>query len=46
VTAVGSGPKKLRHPRLGPVLYSHVVLNVADSPGQTLVTYALATGAA
>jgi transcriptional regulator with XRE-family HTH domain len=45
VTAVGSGSKKLRHPRLGPVLYSHVVLNVADSPDQTLVTYSLATGA-
>ena len=45
VTAVGSGSKKLRHPRLGPVLYSHVVLQVADSPDQTLVTYRLATGA-
>ena len=45
VTAVGSGSKKLRHPRLGPVLYSHVVLQIADSPDQTLVTYSLATGA-
>ncbi len=29
----GSGPKKLRHPRLGPIEYSHVVLQVADQPG-------------
>jgi hypothetical protein len=39
VTAVGSGSKKLLHPRLGPVQYSHVVLQIADNPGQTLVTY-------
>jgi transcriptional regulator with XRE-family HTH domain len=40
VTGVGgSGSKKLRHPRLGPVDYSHVVLQVADHPDQTLVTY-------
>jgi transcriptional regulator with XRE-family HTH domain len=39
VTAVGSGSKKLRHPRLGPVTYSHVVLQVADDPGQTLVAF-------
>lgn len=40
VTAIGgSGSKKLRHPRLGPVEYSHVVLQVADHPDQTLVTY-------
>ena len=39
VTAIGSGSKKLRHPRLGPVDYSHVVLQVADNPDQTLVTY-------
>jgi transcriptional regulator with XRE-family HTH domain len=39
VIAVGSGTKKLRHPRLGPVSYSHVVLQVADNPDQTLVTY-------
>jgi len=39
VQAVGSGTKKLRHPRLGPVEYSHVVLQVADDPEQTLVTY-------
>jgi transcriptional regulator with XRE-family HTH domain len=43
VTAVGSGSKKLRHPQLGPVEYSHVVLQVADHPDQTLVTYAIAT---
>ena len=39
VVDVGSGTKKFRHPRLGPVSYSHVVLTVADSPEQTLVTY-------
>jgi len=43
VTAVGSGSKKLRHPRLGPVDYSHVVLQVADNPDQTLVTYSAVT---
>jgi transcriptional regulator with XRE-family HTH domain len=44
VTAIGgSGAKKLRHPRLGPVEYSHVVLQVADQPDQTLVTYSPAT---
>jgi MmyB-like transcription regulator ligand binding domain len=44
VTAMGSGTKKLLHPRLGPVSYSHVVLQVADHPDQTLVTYSPATG--
>jgi transcriptional regulator with XRE-family HTH domain len=39
VTAMGSGSKKLRHPRSGPAEYSHVVLQVADHPDQTLVTY-------
>src|SRR5580693_1594230 len=39
----GSGSKKLRHPRLGPVEYSHVVLQVADRPDQTLITYSAAT---
>ncbi len=44
VTAIGgSGSKKLRHPRLGPVEYSHVVLQVADHPDQTLVTYSPVT---
>jgi transcriptional regulator with XRE-family HTH domain len=46
VIAVGSGSKKLRHPRLGPVSYSHVVLQVADNPDQTLVTYSPAPGSA
>ena len=40
----GSGSKKLRHPRLGPVEYSHVVLQVADHPDQTLVTYSAVPG--
>jgi len=31
--------KKLWHPRLGSVNYSHVVLQLADQPDQTLVTY-------
>lgn len=44
VKAVGSGSKKLLHPRLGPVDYSHVVLQVADNPDQTLVTYSPAEG--
>jgi transcriptional regulator with XRE-family HTH domain len=45
VTAIGgSGSKKLRHPRLGPVEYSHAVLQVADNPDQTLVSYSLVTG--
>ena len=39
VAAVGSGVKRLLHPRLGPVDYSHVVLHIADNPDQTLVTY-------
>jgi transcriptional regulator with XRE-family HTH domain len=45
VAAVGSGSKKLRHPRLGPVEYSHVVLQVADHPDQTLITYSPAAPA-
>jgi transcriptional regulator with XRE-family HTH domain len=41
----GSGSKKLRHPRSGPAEYSHVVLQVADQPDQTLVSYTpLASG--
>ena len=39
VTAIGAGSKKLRHPRLGPAEYSHIVLQIADQPDQTLVTY-------
>jgi len=47
VTAIGGGgSKKLRHPRLGPVEYSHVVLQVADHPDQTLVSYSPATSPA
>ena len=41
----GEGVKKLRHPRFGPVEYSHVILQVADNPDQVLVTYSLAEGA-
>ncbi|MGH3151673.1 MAG: helix-turn-helix transcriptional regulator [Streptosporangiaceae bacterium] len=44
VTAIGSGSKKLRHPRLGPVDYSHVVLQVAGHPDQTLITYTPSPG--
>ena len=40
----GEGVKKLRHPRFGPVEYSHVILQVADNPDQVLVTYSLAKG--
>jgi transcriptional regulator with XRE-family HTH domain len=43
VVAIGSGTKKLLHPRLGPVDYTHVVLEVAGNRGQTLVTYSEAT---
>jgi transcriptional regulator with XRE-family HTH domain len=43
VAAMGSGSKKLRHPRSGPAEYSHVVLQLADQPDQTLVTYTPAT---
>jgi transcriptional regulator with XRE-family HTH domain len=40
VTAIGgSGSKKLRHPRHGPTEYAHAILQVADHPDQTLVTY-------
>ncbi|CAO5227197.1 helix-turn-helix domain-containing protein [Frankia sp. AgKG'84/4] len=40
VVSIGaSGVKRLRHPRLGPVGYAHVVLSVTDQPAQTLVTY-------
>jgi transcriptional regulator with XRE-family HTH domain len=40
VTAIGgSGSKKLRHPRFGPTEYAHAILQVADQPDQTLVTY-------
>jgi transcriptional regulator with XRE-family HTH domain len=39
VAPLGSGTKKLWHPRLGTVNYSHVVLQLADQPDQTMVTY-------
>lgn len=39
VVAIGSGTKKLRHPRHGPQNYSHLVLQVADHPDHTMVTY-------
>jgi transcriptional regulator with XRE-family HTH domain len=42
VRDIGGGTKKLRHPALGPADYTHVVLQVADHPDQTLVTYSLA----
>ncbi|MET7689835.1 helix-turn-helix transcriptional regulator [Streptomyces sp. NPDC005483] len=42
VTAVASGSKKLRHPTLGPLRYSHVVLHLADNSDQTMVTYSAA----
>jgi hypothetical protein len=42
VLPVGNGAKKLFHQRLGPGDYSHVVLQVADNPDQTLVTFSLA----
>jgi transcriptional regulator with XRE-family HTH domain len=45
VAAMGSGSKKLRHPRFGPAEYSHVVLQVADQPDQTLVSYSPLTSA-
>lgn len=40
---LASGTKKLRHPRFGPLEYSHVVLQMADYPDQTLVTYTAPT---
>jgi transcriptional regulator with XRE-family HTH domain len=39
VAAIGSGSKKLYHSTLGLIDYSHVVLQVADSPEQTLVVF-------
>ena len=39
VVASGSGSKKLCHPVLGPLEYTHVVLQVAGHPDQTMVTY-------
>jgi transcriptional regulator with XRE-family HTH domain len=39
VSEIGNGTKTLRHPTLGPTDYTHVVLQAADNPEQTLVTY-------
>ena len=39
VVGSGTGWKKLRHPVLGPLDYTHVVLQVADQPDQSMVTY-------
>jgi transcriptional regulator with XRE-family HTH domain len=40
VTAIGGeGVKKLRHPRFGPLEYTHVILQVADNPDHVMVTY-------
>jgi transcriptional regulator with XRE-family HTH domain len=44
VAPLGSGHKRLRHPRLGEVVFHHVVLQVADAPEQKLVTFAPAPG--
>ncbi len=44
VAGVGNGTKKLRHPELGPIDYTHVVLQVADDPDQLLVTYSPTPG--
>jgi transcriptional regulator with XRE-family HTH domain len=47
VTAIGGeGTKKLRHPRLGPVEYSHVILQVADNTDHVVVSYAPAPSGA
>jgi hypothetical protein len=34
-----SGTKRLRHPLLGEITFDHVVLQVADDPGQKLITF-------
>jgi transcriptional regulator with XRE-family HTH domain len=39
-----SGTKRLRHPLLGEVTFSHVVLQVADVPDQKLVTFSASDG--
>ena len=41
VLPIGLGSKKLLHQRLGPGDYTHVVLQVADNPEQTVVTFSL-----
>lgn len=39
-----SGTKRLRHQLLGEITFNHVVLQVADDPGQKLVTFSAADG--
>jgi hypothetical protein len=39
-----SGTKRLRHPALGEITFSHVVLQVADDPDLKLVTFSPADG--
>jgi transcriptional regulator with XRE-family HTH domain len=43
-TIGGIATKKLRHPRFGPAEYAHVVLQVADQPDHTLVSYSPVLG--
>ncbi|HEX5188787.1 MAG TPA: helix-turn-helix domain-containing protein [Streptosporangiaceae bacterium] len=40
VAPLSSGSKRLRHPALGEVTVTHVVLTLADNPEQKLVTFA------
>jgi len=40
IAPLSSGTKRLRHPTLGELKLHHVVLEVADHPGQKLVTFA------
>jgi 8-oxo-dGTP pyrophosphatase MutT (NUDIX family)/transcriptional regulator with XRE-family HTH domain len=40
VASLASGSKKLRHPDLGEITFTHVVLTLADDPEQKLVTFA------
>lgn len=44
VVGIGSGSKLLRHPTLGPQRFDHVVLQGADQPEQTVVSYSPAAG--
>lgn len=40
VAALASGTKRLRHPVLGEMTFTHVVMTLADDPDQKLVTFA------
>ncbi len=40
VAPLSSGTKRLRHPALGEITFTHVVLTLADNPEQKLVTFA------